>query len=584
MSPSEGFQLSYLLDGRPRVAEFRQAEVRIGRSRECEFALAVPGLSRRHAAVRRLADGWEIVDLQSRNGTFVNGRRVDRCPLTDGDRIAFAAIAPAPVELVFHRVAGSENPDTVLFDDAGASATIHMSLDVARLETRGEAPPIPDRAEGGTRSDASPVAVEDRPDAGSAMRGGERFVRASCASFFRRLGEILLRKADADATLGELLDLTLEQLGAQRGAICLCQGPCGAVAPRVVRACGWDDCRGPAISRSIAQAALSSRQAVLATDAIGDSRFRESQSIEQLRIRSAICAPLYHAGQVSGLIYLDTLDPRRRFDAEDLQILAAVGGLAAVGLEQARLEQDIARQQALHQRLARYLAPSVVEQAAARAALTDGEMLSEERHLSVLFADFCGFTTLAERLAPSEVAEWLNGAFEQLHHAIFLYEGTLDKYLGDAVMAVFGAPLEQPDHAERAVSAALRMQQLLAEFNAAHPGRPPLRMRVGINSGKAVAGDIGSPVRREYTVIGDVVNVASRLESSVAEPGQIVIGPETYHCAGQRFDCLPLEAVRLKGRQHELQPYLVVGPRGAGPPIEETVYQPHGCRSGSARS
>ena len=126
------------------------------------------------------------------------------------------------------------------------------------------------------------------------------------------------------------------------------------------------------------------------------------------------------------------------------------------------------------------------------------------------------------------------------------------------MMAFFGAPLSLLDHAERAVEAALRMQEKLAELNA-RSGRPhSLSMRIGINSGPVVVGDIGSPQRKDYTVIGDTVNIASRLESSVAEPGQVVVARATFEQVRARFRCRPLDAVCVKGRREAVEPFLVL--------------------------
>jgi adenylate cyclase len=125
------------------------------------------------------------------------------------------------------------------------------------------------------------------------------------------------------------------------------------------------------------------------------------------------------------------------------------------------------------------------------------------------------------------------------------------------MMAFFGAPLPMIDHAERAVEAALRMQESLTAHNQARKGVRPIRMRIGVNSGTVVVGDIGSPQRKDYTVIGDVVNIASRLESSVATPGQVVIGELTWQSARHAFHCDPLDEVMLKGRRQSVRPYLV---------------------------
>ena len=146
----------------------------------------------------------------------------------------------------------------------------------------------------------------------------------------------------------------------------------------------------------------------------------------------------------------------------------------------------------------------------------------------MLFADIGGFTSMSERMSPSAVALLLNDYLSRMTDVIFKYEGTLDKYIGDAIMAVFGAPLDMPDHAERAIRTALEMQERLAEWNAERKEGPAFRVRIGINSGKAVAGEIGSVNKKEYTVLGDTVNIASRLESSVAKPGMVVVGENTY--------------------------------------------------------
>jgi adenylate cyclase len=127
------------------------------------------------------------------------------------------------------------------------------------------------------------------------------------------------------------------------------------------------------------------------------------------------------------------------------------------------------------------------------------------------------------------------------------------------MMAFFGAPLAMPDHAERAVAAALRMQEQLAELNSYTRDRE-LSMRIGINSGPVVVGDIGSPERKDYTVIGDVVNTASRLESAVALPGQVVIGEATWKLVSGLFAAEALEPARLKGKRKLVQPYRVTGP------------------------
>jgi adenylate cyclase len=272
-----------------------------------------------------------------------------------------------------------------------------------------------------------------------------------------------------------------------------------------------------------------------------------------------MCAPLYRDGRVIGFIYVDRQKPERSFETEHLQALSTLAVLSAVAVEQAALRDKIRQETEIRARLARYSSPAVVERIVQAPGMGSRAMVAEEGEVSVLFADLSGFTSMAEQMAAGEVVQVLNQVFERLTEAVFALDGTLDKFRGDGMMAFFGAPLRLRDHAERAVEAALRMQEMLEEWNQYSPDAHQLAMRIGINSGSVIVGDIGSPQRKDYTVIGDVVNIASRLESFVAEPGQVVIGHETHHRLGETFLCQALEEVRLRGKRQVVRPYLVLG-------------------------
>ncbi len=194
-------------------------------------------------------------------------------------------------------------------------------------------------------------------------------------------------------------------------------------------------------------------------------------------------------------------------------------------------------------------------------------MLAEEHDVSVLFADLGGFTALAESWPAAEAVRVLNLIFERWIADVFARNGTLDKYIGDAVMAVFGAPLLQADHARQAVATALAMQRSLADFNREQPPEQALTVRIGVNSGRVIAGDIGSPLHRGYTVIGDAVNIASRLESSVAKPGETLIGQATYEQIKEIFRCEPLGPVQLRGKRQAIEVFRVL-PTSPLPPGE----------------
>ena len=537
-SEPQRFRLRYELDGRSVVVEFDRPSVVIGRSTDCDLVLGLSGASRRHSAIERDTDGWAIRDLGSRNGTFVNQQRVTRCRLRHGDSINLGPTALVPVTVTFELPSGScGRADRIVFEDRPADGNVSMSIDVSEF-----AGSIDGILHGGGQSERD----EDRPE-------------VPVIGLFRQVGEVLLTSEGLNEMLRRVVDLALEDLPAQRGFICLCDATGEQITPKAVRVKGLAGGGPITVSRSIAREAIRVRQALLVTGAADDPRFREAASVQKQGIWAAMCAPLYHDGRVEGLLYVDTHRPDDRFEARDLELLTALALLTAVGIEQVRLRDDVQHERAIRARLERYSSPRVVDQIVATAGGLEGAMMAEQREVTVLFADLCGFTPMAEAMEPAEVIRVLNQVFEQLTRAVFQYDGTLDKYMGDAMMAIFGAPLPQTDHAERAIRVALLMQQLLDECNHDRDGAAPLQMRIGINSGMAVVGDIGSPMRKDYTVIGDSVNVASRLEASVARPGQVVIGPTTHGLVQDVFQCQPLQEIRLKGRQHAIQPYLVTG-------------------------
>jgi len=567
---ADSFRLTYRVHGKPRTVEFSRRRVVIGRGRHCDLVIGGPDVSRNHAAIERRPEGWVISDLNSRHGTCVNQRRVEKQRLEHGDQITLGRTDPPGLTLTFHLLPASPASEArVSFGDTSETSNIRLSIDVEDFarSISGSSADLAELEPGATTpSEASPRRPAPPPHAGSDELGMHR-AGFSMIGLFKQIGEVLLTSSDLEEMLDNVVELALDNLPAQRGFICLCDETTETVTPKVMRIEGLAQGESITISHSIAREAIRSRQALLVTDAPADARFAEAPSVLVGGIRAAMCAPLYHAGRVEGLLYVDTLCSDAQFVARDLELLTALGVLTAVGIMQARLRDDINRERAIRARLARYSSPHVVEQIVAGAGTLDGEMLAEQREVTVLFADLSEFTPMVEGVQPAEVARVLNSVFEHLTRAVFQYDGTLDKFLGDGLLAIFGAPLPQPDHAQRAVAAALQMQRLLEEGGITGPQGERLRMRIGINSGSVVAGDIGSPIRKDYTVIGDAINVASRLESSVAKPGQIVIGHATYALSKDTFDCRALPEIHLKGKQKAVRPYLVVG-RKPGPAPE----------------
>jgi adenylate cyclase len=364
------------------------------------------------------------------------------------------------------------------------------------------------------------------------------------------------------------MDIVFEHIPADRGFLMLHEeGPEKKLMPMVIkhRKPESADSAKIAISKTIADRVVKDRVSILTSDAQVDPRFGSGDSIRFHGIRSAMCAPLWNKDQVIGIIHVDSPMLTNCFNLNDLDLLTALANYAAVAVERARLNQKIVAEEKKRERLGRFLSPQVTSRILATSESQGAALgVPEIREVSVLFADIVGFTTMSEKMSPAAVSLLLNEYLSRMTDIIFKYEGTLDKYIGDAIMAVFGAPLDMPDHAARSIKAALEMRERLEEFNAERKEGPLLKIRIGINSGKAVAGEIGSINKKEYTVLGDTVNTASRLESSVAKPGMVVIGENTMNLVTDQFEFKSMGSFTLKGKEREVSVFEVMGLARAG--------------------
>ncbi|MFL6229178.1 MAG: adenylate/guanylate cyclase domain-containing protein [Pyrinomonadaceae bacterium] len=289
------------------------------------------------------------------------------------------------------------------------------------------------------------------------------------------------------------------------------------------------------ISRTILRKVLGERLALLSQDAAADAEFARAKSIIMQGVRSTICAPLITESGACGVIYADRLDPNAVFTRDDLELISAIAAQTAAAVESVRAHERLAREEVARANYSRFLPEYVVRQMLEHPE--SFKLGGANQTVTVLFADVRGFTRISEQAPPERVVQLLNHYFSAMTDVIFAHGGTLDKYIGDGLMALFGAPASTPADAANALAAAVSMQRQMETLNAELRAAelPEVSIGIGLHTGEATVGYIGSERRSEYTAIGDTVNLASRLEAR-ARGGQILLSRATADAAaGTQF-------------------------------------------------
>lgn len=352
------------------------------------------------------------------------------------------------------------------------------------------------------------------------------------------------------------LTLVFECLKAERGALLL-RNDAGELEARMLRdrKSGEITEQDLKVPRSIVEEAVADQVGILTTDAVSDARFSARSSIQQGQIRSALCAPLWDGERVLGVLYLDSRIRTYAFTRADLLLLSAIANLVAIGLRQEALHAELTEERVLRSNLQRYHSPEVVDEILTRVRGPGRSTLGlEEREVTVLFADLKGFTSLAETIDPAIVANFLNEYYELATSIVFEHGGTVNEYIGDSVMAIFGAPVSHANHARRAVETSVALLRRIREPQGSRPQLSGVEVRIALNSGRVVVGSVGSRERLKYAVIGDAVNVAARLER-MGEPNTITLGEETYKRLDGSTACEDLGPMHLRGREKPLRVY-----------------------------
>ncbi|MEW6283387.1 MAG: adenylate/guanylate cyclase domain-containing protein, partial [Candidatus Eremiobacterota bacterium] len=455
------------------------ARVTVGSHPDNAVVVSAEGVAPRHARFDRTAAGVYLLDMGTPTGTFLNGRRITRALLRNGDQIGLGA-----------PVGGSK----------GESVSVEFcnrSVPISRAQ-RPELLADPDKA---LRHGSSRTKME------------VLLAVATELSRPRRLEE----------RLDEILRIMLEIMEFDRAAIRVLEPDCTEAPWRFTCQAfrtryGQSAEEEVLLSSTIIHRVLSQVEGLQIKDALFHQEFGNARSVQSQEIRTCVCFPLKTAQNLLGVLYADAQSPIERVSDEDMAFVSAFAAHAAVAVENTLLYERLQQQAVVRSRLERFLPSSAVDELVRRpeAARVGGE----EREVTVLFCDIRNYTMLSQERPPWAVAAMLSEYFPEMVRIVFAHGGTLEKYIGDALMAVWGAPLalDPREQVEQALEAAVEMQRSVAVLNR----RWGIDVGIGINTGRAFVGNIGDEDYLQYAAIGAATNLAARL-CSEAGPGEIVL-------------------------------------------------------------
>ena len=518
----------------------------IGRAPDNQVVLDDPRASRHHAHVRSDDDGsFMIVDgvvvndqiKRSANKVFVNGEQKFEHLLKDGDRITIGAST-----LRFEQPKEERTAD-LSYDDKplGHTQLLMSAKDVLTTVLR--------QADSGATvagAQKGDKVLESLQRKANILSELYEMSKALGSGFdldriFKMATDIIFRSTPADRVIALLAETVVTEQNADDAKLF-------PIATRARDEKLEAHARKMTIGRTITRKVMKDRVALLSQDAAADEQFAGVDSIVSQGVRSTICAPLFTESGVHGALYADRLDPFSAFKPDDLELISAVAAQTAIAVENVRAHERLAKEEVARANYSRFLPEYVVKQMLDNPeSFKLGGVLQT---ITVLFADIRGFTRISEHAPPEKIVQLLNRYFSAMTDIIFAHGGTLDKYLGDGLMALFGAPTVTPKDAANAIATAVAMQRRMLSINdeLREEGFPEIGIGIGLHTGEVTVGYIGSERRSEYTAIGDAVNTASRLESN-AKAGEILVSEVTAKAAHSRYQLAPRDPISVKNRQ-----------------------------------
>ena len=496
-----------------------------GRDPAAEIPILAPGVSRRHGQIVKVEGTFNVFDLGSMNHTYVNKKQITRSVLKAGDVISIGG-----VHMQF-----ADDVEMMEEDEADAEPDVAGSMDATLV----------------FRDGMIQRAGEDQ--------GGLEATVKSLEGRLKTVYDVAQALGSVRST-NELLNTVMHKLfeafpQADRGLV-MVGDTFETLQPRVIHYRSPDgDGRVP-VSRTLARTVYKNRQSILCKDVFDlGGQVGSSDTLASFGHRSLVSAPLIFQDECLGFIQLDAKG-KGRFTDESLNLLTGIAALAAIFLKNDKLVRLTNLERYFSEDLARQICNNELD------LKPGGDM----KRGPVFFSDLIGFTSLSEKLTPFEVIRLMNQYFEVMVNIILKHRGYIDKFIGDAIMAVWGAPVELEQEAIYALRAAIEMQNALYLLNCElklHPDwqdrdLPQLKMGIGLNSGRFVAGNLGSERRMEYTIIGDAVNLAQRVESQACI-GQVLVSESTYEACDRSVLACRLRPMQVKGKSQAVTMYSMRG-------------------------
>jgi adenylate cyclase len=523
----KGSLLVYMADGSTQAYTLDKPVLKVGRAPDNDIVLVDPerSVSRWHAAISIGTGGVSIEDLNSSNGTFVDGKLVrGQVRLKPGGMVSLGGFKIR------------------LLDEAREKERFKIEtgkVDLDRLQKEGA------------------LLELDKADAADGhLKNFE---------LLYQVGVTLARARSVEEVISAALELLFKIDQVHRAGIILWdEKKASFLSPELhMRNTGRTNSIGGAydpanlfMSQTMLRRVRKENRPLLVRDAKSEESLDNAMSVVRAGIQAAFCSPLTYQGRFLGILYADNLAQPDAFSEADFRLFTSIAAQTGLALATAIANRDLIEREVEKHALARYVPPQVAELVlnAGGEARLNGDL----QPVTVLFADIRRFTTMSEKMDAREVVGILRQFFSAMSAEILGCNGTVDKFIGDCVMALFGAPVHSYHAVREGLEAAIRMQRRMAIFNEERQqsGLPPIQIGIGLHCGPAVVGNIGSEDRVQYTAIGDTVNVAARLVAK-AEPGHILVSDAVRLALPDHPGFQPLGDVGLKGRARRVTVFSV---------------------------